>query len=66
MMPIFEYACTRCGHKKEVICSVSGGVRPGDTICPQCGNDGMRRVPSVPGPPRGGDTEVFYPKGGKG
>jgi len=63
-MPIYEYACTKCGFVKEIVCSVSGGIRPWDSHCPKCGNDKIKKVPSVPGDPRGGDTPKFY--GGNG
>jgi hypothetical protein len=33
---------------------------PGEVLCPECGAV-MKRVPTLPGPPRGGDTPRFYP-----
>jgi len=58
-MPIYEWVCTRCNLKREILCSVAGEMRPSDYKCPKCGNDKLRKIPSVPGPPMGGDTPIF-------
>ena len=47
MSPLFEYVCTKCGLKREILCSVTGEMRPSDYICPQCGGQALRKVPSA-------------------
>ena len=46
-MPLYEYACTRCGRTLEEL------RRPGESeapACPDCGAP-TARVPSIPAPP---------------
>jgi putative FmdB family regulatory protein len=42
-MPIYEYACTDCGHEFEEL--VRGDEQP---VCPSCGTDRINRQMSVP------------------
>ena len=45
-MPIYDYACTNCGHVTEVIHGIND---PGPTVCPNCGRTGtMRKALSAP------------------
>ena len=43
-MPLYEYECTKCGHRAEVIQRV-GATSPGR--CGECGGE-MRRLLSAP------------------
>ena len=61
-MPLYSYVCTRCNLKREILCSVSGEMAPEYVDCPRCGNDKLKKVPSVPSDPQGGDTPRFFPK----
>lgn len=47
-MPLFDFSCTNCGLEREILCSVSGEMRPSDLICPKCGNDKLKKLPSAP------------------
>jgi putative FmdB family regulatory protein len=41
-MPIYEFACRKCGHKFEKLCNISAGT---DGIeCPECGQLGPRKL----------------------
>lgn len=60
-MPLYEFQCT-CGHKFELICSVSGENRPSD-VCPLCKSPQIRRVISAPNIKVKDGTPKFYPKG---
>jgi putative FmdB family regulatory protein len=62
MSPIYTYRCTKCGHTQEELASVTGGLVPW-IKCGFCGAKNLRKVPSVPSDPQGGDTPKFY--GGK-
>lgn len=42
-MPLYEYRCTKCGHKFEVHHDVGGTVGP----CPVCGGEVKRVFSSV-------------------
>ena len=42
-MPIYEYACEKCGELTEVLAKVSD---PPPSKCPQCGSKKMQRVVS--------------------
>jgi len=44
-MPIYEFACTECGHQfDELVPSASAKPR---AVCPQCGKDTTQRLPST-------------------
>ncbi len=43
-MPLYDYVCTACGHKVEVMHSVHGD---GPTACPACGSP-MKKVFAPP------------------
>jgi len=63
-MPLYEFLCTKCGLTREILCSVSGDMAPEYMDCPRCGNDKLKKVPSVPSDPQVKDgTPKFYPKG---
>ncbi len=42
-MPIYEYHCPRCQNEFELL--LRGQQQP---ACPQCGNEQLQRLPSVP------------------
>jgi putative FmdB family regulatory protein len=44
-LPIYEYECTRCGHRFELRRSFS---EDGSVTCPQCGCDAQRIFSPVP------------------
>jgi putative FmdB family regulatory protein len=44
-MPIYDYQCTSCGHKKEVMRKVS---EPNLTVCPECGKETFTKQLSAP------------------
>ena len=44
-MPIYEYACTDCGHRFEELVSMND--RDGAQSCPACGRKAVRRKLSV-------------------
>ena len=39
-MPIYDYACTACGHVVEVVHGIND---PGPHFCPNCGVEGSMR-----------------------
>ena len=45
-MPIYEYKCTSCGHKKEVLQKLSDAPL---TQCPACGEAAMSKLISAAG-----------------
>ncbi len=45
-MPIYEYRCTSCGHKKEVLQKLS---EPPLTECPACGKSTLGKLVSAAG-----------------
>ncbi len=45
-MPIYEYKCTSCGHKKEVLQKMSD---PPLTECPACGKSTLSKLISAAG-----------------
>lgn len=45
-MPIYEYACTECGHKMEVLQKMSDAPL---TDCPECGKPGLQKQISAAG-----------------
>ena len=47
-MPIYDYQCTSCGVKKEVMRKVS---EPNVTACPACGQETFAKMVSAPMPP---------------
>lgn len=45
-MPIYEYKCTSCGHKKEVLQKLSDAPL---TECPACGKSALKKLISAAG-----------------
>jgi putative FmdB family regulatory protein len=39
-MPIYEYACTNCDHRADILHGIND---PGPNFCPSCGSDGTMR-----------------------
>ncbi len=61
-MPIYEYQCTQCGEKSEVIQSI--GKDGAKLTCPKCGAQNMKRIISLFNSPGSGATkgsEISYP-----
>lgn len=44
-MPIYDYQCTSCGFKKEVMRKIS---EPNLTACPECGKETFAKQLSAP------------------
>jgi putative FmdB family regulatory protein len=44
-MPIYDYECTSCGHKAEVMRKIS---EPNVTACPACGKETFAKQVSAP------------------
>jgi putative FmdB family regulatory protein len=44
-MPIYDYQCTSCGLKKEVMRKIS---EPNLTLCPECGKETFAKQLSAP------------------
>ena len=44
-MPIYDYQCTSCGLKKEVMRKIS---EPNVTVCPDCGKETFAKQLSAP------------------
>lgn len=44
-MPIYEYACSACGHQLEVLQKVSDAPL---RKCPECGKSTLRKLVSAP------------------
>jgi putative FmdB family regulatory protein len=44
-MPIYDYQCTSCGFKKEVMRKVS---EPSVTVCPECSKETFAKQLSAP------------------
>ena len=44
-MPIYDYQCSQCGHKLEVIQKISDALL---TQCPQCSNDALEKCVTAP------------------
>lgn len=44
-MPIYDYQCTSCGFKKEVLRKVS---EPSVTLCPECNKETFAKQLSAP------------------
>jgi putative FmdB family regulatory protein len=44
-MPIYEYACPKCGHVFDVI---QKATDPPVTTCPECGKEGVEKRLSSP------------------
>jgi putative FmdB family regulatory protein len=42
-MPVYEYACTSCGHRFEAL--VRGSATP---ACPSCAGENLERLLSLP------------------
>ena len=40
-MPTYEYACSACGHAFDAVQSMSDSSL---TVCPQCGQESLRKV----------------------
>lgn len=41
-MPLYEYACLGCGHRLEMLRSMSQADAP--LVCPDCGETNVRRL----------------------
>ena len=46
-MPLYEYDCQKCHETKEILVRTPDDV----AICPDCGNQKMERLLSVPAAP---------------
>ncbi len=45
-MPVYEYRCTSCGHRTDILHGIN---QPGPNFCPACGVEGtMRKTISAP------------------
>jgi putative FmdB family regulatory protein len=45
-VPIYEYRCTACGHRTDILHGIN---QPGPNFCPTCGAEGtMRKTISAP------------------
>ena len=44
-MPIYDYQCTSCGFKKEVMRKIS---EPNVTVCPECSKETFAKQVSAP------------------
>ncbi len=44
-MPIYDYVCSACGQRTEVVHGIHGH---GPLACPQCGTEGMMKKAFVP------------------
>jgi putative FmdB family regulatory protein len=44
-MPIYEYACTVCGHRTDILHGIND---PGPHFCPECGAEGTMRKGFAP------------------
>jgi putative FmdB family regulatory protein len=45
-MPIYDYACTACDHRTDILHGIND---PGPKFCPSCGREGtMRKLFSAP------------------
>ncbi len=44
-MPIYDYQCSSCGHKAEVMRKIS---EPTLTVCPACGSETFAKQVSAP------------------
>jgi putative FmdB family regulatory protein len=45
-MPIYEYACTACDHRTDILHGIND---PGPKFCPSCGEEGtMKKVWAAP------------------
>lgn len=44
-MPIYDYQCTSCGHKAEVMRKISA---PSTEACPECGAEAFSKQLSAP------------------
>jgi putative FmdB family regulatory protein len=53
-MPFYEYECTKCGHRYEVMLTLSEREEKEKQLsCPKCGKVSPRRVPSTFSTPDG-------------
>ncbi|MEI7745303.1 MAG: FmdB family zinc ribbon protein, partial [Chloroflexota bacterium] len=39
-MPIYDYLCTNCDHRADILHGIND---PGPNFCPSCGQEGMMR-----------------------
>jgi putative FmdB family regulatory protein len=44
-MPIYDFACTNCGFKDEVMRKISA---PNQTVCPKCSKETFTKMLSAP------------------
>ena len=49
MSPIYTFKCTKCGKKRDIICSVHGEFIEKDNVC-VCGKTEWRRLKGVTAP----------------
>jgi len=63
-MPIYEYECQACGHKKEALQKISDAPL---TKCPECGKSELKKMISAAGfrLKGGGWYETDFKSGGK-
>jgi putative FmdB family regulatory protein len=52
-MPIFEYSCTKCGHRFEKFQKNATGLKP---FCPECGSWETKKELSAFSSPTGSST----------
>ena len=45
-MPLYSFVCLDCKAEVEILCSVSGEMRPSDK-CPSCGGRNLKKKPSA-------------------
>lgn len=63
-MPMYEYQCGRCDQSFTLLQKVN--VRPGETICPHCGDNKIQRLFSSFSSASSKSTEAPAPSGGAG
>lgn len=61
-MPVYEYACEKCGRVTEALRRMAEADEP--IACESCGATGARRVQSVTAAAGSGGGELSLPMGG--
>lgn len=61
-MPIYEYVCTKCGRKLEVLQGMGEGSD--GLVCGACGDKTLTKVFSLPNIGKGGGAAAPAPTGG--